>query len=298
MGEPRISSDALAAFAVFADHLNLTRAAAALHLSQPSLHAKLATLARELGRPLYQKIGRRLVLTPDGEQVARFARDHHDRLGRFLDELRTTPTTRPIVLAAGHAAYLHVLGDVVRSTLAEHPGGLRLLHTHRHQMLDAIRTGRAHLGVAVLDTLPNDLITVPVATYPQVLLIPEDHRLARRRTVKLHDLDGEDLVVPPPTRPHRISLERAMRAAGITLRAGAEIEGWPLTVHFAALGAGLAIVTGCVQPPQGLLARRISDLPKVTFQATHRPGALDDPRVADLLTTIRTTATSHRRASA
>src|SRR4051794_22421456 len=123
----RISSDALAAFAVFADHLNLTRAAAVLHLSQPSLHAKLATLSRELGRPLYRKVGRRLILTPDGEQVARFARDHNDRLARLLHELRTTPTTRPIVLAAGHAAYLHVLGDVIRATLPARPGGLRLL---------------------------------------------------------------------------------------------------------------------------------------------------------------------------
>ena len=106
--------DALSAFAVFADHLNLTRAAAVLRISQPALHAKLATLARQVGRPLYSRVGRRLVLTADGEAVARFARDHDDRLGRFLEELRVTPTSRPIVLAAGHAAYMHVLADVIR----------------------------------------------------------------------------------------------------------------------------------------------------------------------------------------
>jgi hypothetical protein len=66
-----------------------------------------------------------------------------------------------------------------------------------------------------------------------------------------------------------------------------EAEGWPLTVHFAALGVGLAVVTGCVQPTPGLLARRIVDLPPVTFHASHRPGTLDDPRVADLLHRIR-----------
>jgi DNA-binding transcriptional LysR family regulator len=294
MERQRISSDALAAFAVFADHLNLTRAAAALHLSQPSLHAKLATLARELGRPLYRKVGRRLILTPDGEQVARFARDHQDRLGRLLDDLRTTPTTRPIVLAAGHAAYLHVLGDVIRATLAERPGGLRLLHTNRHQMLDAVRTGRAHLGVAVLDVMPDDLDTVAVATYPQVLLVAQGHRLAKRRTVRLRDLAGAELVVPPPTRPFRISLERAMRAAGVSLTVGADVEGWPLTVHFTALGAGLTVVTGCVTPPDGLTTVKITDLPPVTFYAAYRPGALDDTRVADLLSGIRHSATPRK----
>lgn len=290
MAPVRISSDALAAFAVFADHLNLTRAAAALHISQPSLHAKLATLAREVGRPLYERVGRRLILTPDGEAVARFARDHHERLDHLLGELRATPTHRPIILAAGHAAYLHILGDVIRSTLARRPGGLRLLHTSRNQMLHAVRSGRAHLGIAVLDTLPDDLVTMPVATYPQVLLVPVGHRLAGHPSVELTDLAGEEFVVPPPSRPHRISFERAMRSARIPWTLAGEIEGWPLTVHFAALGVGLAVVTGCVTPTPGVRAIPITDLPDVTYHAAHRPGIVDDSRVTDLLLAIRSAA--------
>jgi DNA-binding transcriptional LysR family regulator len=291
----RVSSDALSAFVVFAEHLNLTRAAKVLHISQPSLHSKLATLSRELGRPLYHRVGNRLQLTPDGELVARFARDHDDRLARFLDELRATPTTRPIVLAAGHAAYLHILGDTIRDVLAEHPGGLRLIHTHRNEMKAAVRTGRAHLGVSFLDVLPEDLITRPVATYPQVLLVPHSHRLARKRTIRLTDLAGAELVVGPASRQHRINLERALAAADVDWTVAVETEGWMLTVHFAALGVGLAVVTGCVQPTPGLVARRITDLPPVTFHAVHRPGALDDPRVADLLTRIRAAVPSSAR---
>jgi DNA-binding transcriptional LysR family regulator len=287
MASPRITSDALAAFVVFAEHLNLTKAAGALHISQPSLHAKLATLARELGRPLYRRIGRRLALTPDGEAVARFARDHDDRLNRFLDELRATPPTRPIVLAAGHAAYLHILGDVIRTTLATQPGRLRLLHTNRTEMMNAVRTGLAHLGVAVLDVSPDDLVVVPVATYPNVLLVADSHRLAHRRSVQLRSLAGEQLIVPPPGKTHRAGLERAMRTAEIPFSVAVETDSWPLTVHFARLGVGLAIVTGCITPPDGVTAVRVADLPTVTYHAVYRPGALDDPRVRDLLTAIR-----------
>src|SRR5689334_13163846 len=232
MDGPRISSDALSAFAIFAEHLNLTRAAAVLRISQPALHAKLAALARQVGRPLYNRVGRRLVLTPDGEAVARFARDNDDRLGRFLEELKVTPTSRPIVLAAGHAAYMHVLATVIRTTLAERPGSLRLLHTHRHQMLAAVRTGRAHLGVSALDVLPDDLVITPVATFPQVLLAPAGHRLAGRHSLTLADLGGEELVVPPPSRPFRVNLERSMRAARAPWKVAVEAEGWPLTIHF------------------------------------------------------------------
>ncbi|MEV6634855.1 LysR family transcriptional regulator [Actinoplanes sp. NPDC051470] len=287
MATTRVSSDALAAFAVFAEHLNLTRAAKLLHISQPSLHSKLATLARELGRPLYERAGNRLQLTPDGERVARFARDHEERLALFLDELRGVPSARPLVVAAGHTAYLYLLGDTIRGMLAERPGSLRPLHTSRQQMRAAVVTGRAHLGVFTLHVRPDDLVTVPIATYPQVLLVPEDHRLARRRSLRLTDLAGADLIVPPPARPHRTNLERALSEAGVPWTAAVEAEGLPMTLDFAALGVGLAVVAGCVQPAPGLAARRITDLPLITFYAVHRPGALDDPRIADLLTRVR-----------
>jgi DNA-binding transcriptional LysR family regulator len=283
----RVSTDALAAFAVFADHLNMTRAARELHISQPSLHSKLATLARELGRPLYQRAGNRLELTADGERVARFARDHQERLEVFLGELRGVPATRPLVIASAHTAYLYLLGGTLRRMLAERPGSVRPLHTNRQQMQAAVRTGRAHLGVFSLHVLPEDLVTVPIATYPQTLLMLEGHPLARRRTLRLRDLAGTDLIVPPPARPHRINLERALTEAGVPWTVAVEAEGLPMTLEFAALGVGLAVVAGCVRPDPGLVARPITDLPPVTFHAIYRPGALEDPRVADLLDRIR-----------
>src|SRR5689334_4049098 len=146
-----VSPDALAAFAVFAEHLNFTRAAERLRISQPALHVKIGKLARELGRPLYHRVGRRLVLTPDGEAVARFARAHDERLAQFLTEFAGAAPRRPVVLAAGQGAYLYLLGDTIRAVLAEEPTRLRLLTCDHRQMLAAVRTGQAQLGVSVLD---------------------------------------------------------------------------------------------------------------------------------------------------
>jgi DNA-binding transcriptional LysR family regulator len=287
MTDVRVTSDGLAAFKVFPEYLNLTRAAEALHISQPSLHSKLATLARQLGRPLYQRVGNRLELTPDGERVAQFARDHDERLARFLGELRGTPLSRPLVLAAGHTVYLYLLADTIRTGLAERPGSLRPLHTNRQQMLAAVRTGRARLGIFALHVAPDDLVILPIAAFPQVLLAPEGHRLARSRTLKLADLAGAELIVPPANRPHRMNLERALAAARVSWTVAVEAEGLPMTLEFAGLGVGLAVVAGCVRPAPGLAAVRITDLPPVIFYAIHRPGALEDPRIADLLQRIR-----------
>ncbi|MCO8274206.1 LysR family transcriptional regulator [Actinoplanes sp. TRM 88003] len=275
-----VSADALAAFAVFADHLNFTRAAAELHISQPALHVKIRKLAAELGRPLYHRDGRRLVLTTDGEAVARFARTHDERLTQFLSEFAGATATRPVVLAAGQGAYLYLLGDTIRTM---QPTRLRLINCDHRQMLSAVRSGQAHLGVSVLDVLPDDLTVTELTTFPQVLLVPAGHRLARRRRVTLPDLDGEALVVPPQHRPQRMQLEQSLRAAGADWSVAVEAEGWPLISHFAALGVGLAIVNGCVPTPPGMEAKPVADLPPVTYHVVHQPSAPDDPRVAALL---------------
>lgn len=290
MDERAVSVDALASFVVFADHLNFTRAAAELHISQPALHVKIRKLAQALGRPLYHRSGRRLVLTADGEAVARFARAHDERLAHFLAEFAGAAPRRPVVLAAGQGAYLYLLGDTIRAVLAEEPTRLRLVNCDHRQMLAAVRTGQAHLGVSVLDVLPADLTAVELATFPQVLLVPDGHRLARRRSVTLPDLAGAALVVPPQHRPHRMLLERALGAAGVAWTVAVEAEGWPLITHFVALGVGLAIVNGCVPAPPGLVARPVTDLPTVAYHLVHQPAALADPRVAGLLDRIRSRA--------
>ena len=228
------------------------------------------------------------MLTPDGEALARFARDRDDRFVRFLGELRGTPDHRPVVLAAGEGGYLYLLGDVIREAVAAQR--IRLVNTDRARTVAAVRAGRAHLGVAVLDVLPDDLVAVPVRDFDQVLLLPDDHPLARRKRLKVRDLAGLALVVPPPERPHRIAIERALRGAGVAWSVAVEAEGWPLTAHFVGLGIGMAVVNGCVTPGPGVTARPIVDLPRITYYALHRPGARDDPRVDALLARIRAQA--------
>lgn len=299
----RLSTDALASFAVFADHLNFTRAAEELHISQPALHVKVQKLAETLGRPLYTRHGRRLALTPAGEQVARFARDLDARMTAFLAGVHGTAPDRVPTLAAGEGAYLYLLGDAV------HPG-IRLINGDRARTLTAVRTGRADLGVAVLDVLPADIEAIHLASYPQVLVMPDDHPLTAKTHLTLADLADAALIVPPPTGPHRITLERALRAAEVPWSLAVEAEGWPLMLHFASLRVGLAVVNGCVPPPPGLTGREIIDVPAVPYYALHLPGRADDPLVAGLLTAIRTalrstpcilrspsTSTPHRRPS-
>jgi DNA-binding transcriptional LysR family regulator len=261
-GRELLEADGLRAFAVFAEHRNLTTAAAALHLSQPSLHAKIRKLAAGLGLTLYERDGRRLVLTPAGQRLAAFAADGARRADDFFADLHTGPAT--LTVAAGRGAFRWVIGEAIRRVSAE-GRRVRVLTADRDAALTALTTGQADVAVLAHDPPPRQLGAAPIGAWPQVLVVDAAHPLAGRARVRLADLAGLDLVVPPPERPHRKALERALLDAGVAWQVAAEADGWDLLVHFVTLGIGATVVNGCVQVPPGLAAVPVADLPPVRY---------------------------------
>ena len=265
-------SDWLEAFLAFSESLNFTRAAEGLHISQPALHVKISKLAGWLGQPLYRKLGRNLVLTPAGERVAAYAREEHERSLAFVEELRTGVERAPVVLCAGTGAYLYLLGPTISQFSRRALSPLKLITGDRDRTLQLLLTGEAHLGVTVLDAVPDGITAENLVAVEQVLALPRDHRLAKKSRLQLADLQDQALVVPPQGRPHRVMLNQMLSHAGVTWRVAVEAGGWELMLHFVGLGVGLAIVNGCCRLPPALVARPLEELPGVRYQVLRRTG--------------------------
>lgn len=281
-----LNLDWLHAFIVFSEHLNFTRAARALHISQPALHVQIGKLSSALGVPLYtyKKVGQTIELTPDGARVAGFGREIRERTERFMDDLRLREGRRPVVLCAGAGAYLYLLGPAITRFLQgagqaaekNKSAALRLMTRDREGTLEAVVAGEAHLGVASLETAPDGLSVERLTEVGQVLVMPASHRLAQKRAVRLVDLEGERIVVPAPGRPHRAMIAQALQSAGVAWEPAVEANGWELMMRFVELGAGVAIVNGCCRAPEGLRARPLPELPARSYDLVWRPGAIAD----------------------
>jgi DNA-binding transcriptional LysR family regulator len=262
-----LEADALRSFAVFAEHLNFTTAATELHLSQPSLHVKIRKLGAALGLDLYEREGRHLRLTPAGTQLAAFAQDARRRLDDFMSSLDARPT--PVSISAGRGTFRWVIADGL-ARLAASGRPPRTLTADRDTAVAAVSSGRVDLAVIAHDPPPRELQSTQLAEYPQVLLVAAEHDLAGRENIVLTDLEGLALVVPPPGRPHRRSLDRALSGAGVSWSVAGEVDGWDLLAFFSSLGLGATIVNGCVPAGDGLVAIPILDLTPVRYWATWR----------------------------
>ncbi|MEA2901631.1 MAG: LysR family transcriptional regulator, low CO2-responsive transcriptional regulator [Actinomycetota bacterium] len=280
-----VSIDDTREFAVFAEHLSFTRAAEELHVSQPSLHVKVRKLGERLGCALYTKVGRHLVLTAEGAAVARFGRQADADVRTLLHDLRVDAAA-PVVIAAGEGAHLYVLGPGLRRLLAE-GRHLRLLNLDATAAMRAVRDGEADLAVVVTDRVLKPLRREVLASYVQVIAVPPDHPIARQRSVRIRELGGQRLVVPPPGRPHRIALDAALQSVGVAPIVAMEADGWQAMLRFVELGVGLAIVNGCVTPPGDVVTRPVEDLPLVTYSAVFRSDARGKPAIASVWDALR-----------
>ncbi len=261
--------DWLFSFVEFAEHTNFTRAAEVLHISQPALHVQVRKLAEAVGRPLYLKDGRNLRLTPEGERLAAFGRQVKAQGEDLVAELVGAPTG-PLVLAAGQGALVYLLGTAIRR-FPKHRWPLRLKTLGGPAAIEEVRSAQAHLAVVATNAPPDDLVRHPLCRVGQVVVVPRDHRLARRRRLRVQDLAGEPLVVPPRGRPHRSMLEQMFASSDVELEVAVEATGWAPLLAFAKLGVGMTVVNDFCAAPRGMKAIPLRDAPPVEYHALHRP---------------------------
>lgn len=257
MDSSTLRLDWLRSFQAFAQTCSFTEAARRSHLSQPALFTQIRQLGEAVGRPLYHRIGRQLVLSEVGREVEALAADVLGPIDRFARRLAGAEDPPPVI-SAGRATHLYLLAGPLRRW--GRPISLRA--EDRASALDALRSGRADLAVTPMSEEDPGLLVEPVARVRAVAILPEADPLAASEGLPLAALAERPLILPPRGRPHR---EAVVAALGAPPRVVVEADGWELMALYAALGMGVAIVNETLPPPPGAVAVPVLDLPAQRF---------------------------------
>lgn len=213
-------------FLAVADHGHFTRAAQAQFVSQPALSQQIQALERELGVPLFDRLGRRVELTAAG----RVLRDHARAVLREVENARAAvddvrgAVRAEIVIAAIQTANVSFLVDVIAKFRQTHPGVVVRVREERTPAIsELLLTGEAQLGLTYLPVMePNSLEARELFVEELVLVIPADDVRAGT-TMRTRELQELPLVVPPGGYCLRGGVDSALAEAGARQHVVAEI---------------------------------------------------------------------------
>jgi LysR family transcriptional regulator, carnitine catabolism transcriptional activator len=231
----------LAAFLAVVEHGTVTKAAPAVHVSQPALSQTVRALEQELGTPLFHRIGRRLVLTPAGDAMVGPAR----QVVRDLELARRAVTD--VAGIAGGTLDLALLPTLAVDPAARLIGTFRVAHPAVVVRLSApegtadalgrISDGRAELALTDA-TASAGMVIHELAEQEFRAVFPPGTAPGRGRRVKVAALAGVPMVTTPPGTSSRGVLERAVTDPVIAVECGPRDALLPLVVA----GAGAALL--------------------------------------------------------
>jgi DNA-binding transcriptional LysR family regulator len=197
--DPAVKLDWLRSFLAVADQGGFSRAARALHMSQPAISTHVKELEENLGTRLFEKIGGKISLSPSGEAVAAEARGVLEGVRRLREAAARSETEVRGTLAVGASTtpgnYLlpPLLGEFER----RHPGAHTVLRIgNSARILELLSRNEVDLGVVGIAPSGRDIVGTPVWRDEIVVFARADHPLARaRREVPLSELAGHRLIL-------------------------------------------------------------------------------------------------------
>lgn len=178
---------------------NITRAAARLHISQPTLSKQLKDLEGQLGKKLFVRSNYSVKLTDEGMLLRKRAEDILDMVDKTEEEFKALGEISggDIHIGCAESENIKYLARWIKAVQAEHPG-IRV-HLYSGDTNDlAGRLERGLMDFAVIaqavDLSRYNYLELPGADIWGVVM-RKDSPLARKETVRIEDLSDLPLIV-------------------------------------------------------------------------------------------------------
>lgn len=239
--------------------LSVSRAARALHTSQPGVSQQIRLLEEELGVNIFVRTKNRLArLTPHGEAlVARLnsALADIDYVGAYARALRKEGK-QELTIITSHTQARYVLPKVLGEFSKVHPGvQVDVKHGGASEIVALLTSRTEAIGIIAGETPVNrDLLALPYSSYRRIVVVPKNHPLLKVTAPTLEQIARYPLI----TYEHTISARRSIMET--FEQAGAMPE-----VILSAIDAD--VIKACVERGLG-----ISVLPEIAFDPLRDTG--------------------------
>ena len=186
-------------FDVVTRHLNITKASAELHISQPSVFQQIKSLEESCGVRLYRKVGRGIRLTAAGEKLHAEAREILEKVTTLEQEFeanRKSPVTDPLMVGGSHVPSKSVLPLCLAAFKLKHPLVRIELQTKTSRSIEnLVLNGELEIAVITHPSNFSHLHYVPLRQEEVVLFVSTRHPLAGKKDLSLAEIAATPLIV-------------------------------------------------------------------------------------------------------
>lgn len=208
------------------NHLSYSRAAEALHLTQPAVSMQIKQLEESIGLPLFEQLGKKIYLTEAGKEFNHYCRNILDQLNEaenVLAEMKGVDRGKLTISVATTAS--HFATQLLAEFCKRYPKvSVSLNVTNREALLGHLAHNEMDMVIMGKPPKGLDLEATSFMENPLVIIAAINHPLANTPNIPLERLQQETFLVREQGSGTRIAMERFFTEQGIRLTTGTEMS--------------------------------------------------------------------------
>lgn len=204
-------------FAALAECLNFTRAAERVHVTQSTLSHQIRQLEDELGHALFDRIGRKVLLTEAGETFLGYASKALREVDQGLSELSraSDALAGEVRIGATPTFNMDFLPECLAKFMAKRPNVKVSVHELSAEAIaGGLLAGTLDMGVSYQPAEADKLWFEPLHSEEMLLVVSSEHPLASRKRVRMVELHKQRMVMLPAKFATRGMLDECFRSCG------------------------------------------------------------------------------------
>ena len=234
----------LEAFLEVVRHHSFSRAAVELGVAQPSLSARIITLERDLGEPLFHRLGRGVRLTDAGRAFLPYVQRSLETLQGAREAMEATRSASlgKLYIGAARAVSAYVLPDILERFRVRYPGIELVIKTGRSsQVLEMLLTEEIQVGMSRAIVHP-EVATTHLYDEQVVLVTHPEHAFTQTGQASIYEVASEPLILYDKESSYFVLINRVCREAGIVPKVHMDLDSIEATKRMIERGLGISFL--------------------------------------------------------
>lgn len=231
-------------FIVVCQHMNMTKAAKELYISQPAVSQSIRQLEEHYQVILFERLANKLYLTQDGELLLSYAYHIVSQLEELENKLQAGQKVKQVNIGATITIGTYLMPRILADMKRHLPGmEIQVVVENTTYLEEHLLNAQLDLGLVEGQVTAKDLVVSPFMEDELMVICSKEHPLAYRDRLNVGDLSGQDFLLREETSGSRALFTGTMDRAGIPYRIAGVFNNTEAIIRSTEYNLGLGVVS-------------------------------------------------------